>query len=440
VNLASAATTVSSVVTGKAHACALLSTGSVIGGVKCWGANGSGQLGIGPTGNKGGSASDMGDALPFVNLGTSALALTAGQEHTCALLSTGKIKCWGLNSSGQLGLGDTTLRNTPASTAIDLGTALSPVAIAAGTLHTCALFGDGTEKCWGGNTSGQLGLGDANSRGDSSNEMSNNLPRIKLGIDRPAIDVVTGGYATCAILENGPVKCWGFNDYGTLGQGDTVRRGVAPAQLGDALPAIPLGSGRSARRLALGDAFVCVLLDTGAIKCWGDNYYGQLGIGDKLDRGDGPNEMNDNLAAVPLGTGRTGVAISAGDNQACALLDNGTVKCWGANTWGALGQGDTTDAVTLPASLGMRSNRYSSVAVARRAALQRTDSRRACCWTMDQSNALAITTRVSSASAMRRTVATSRTNWVTHCRMLISGRCGTQPQWAPLVHCSTRAT
>ncbi len=107
-----------------------------------------------------------------------------------------------------------------------------------------------------------------------------------------------------------------------------------------------------APKISAGFSLSCALLDNGAVKCWGSNSSGQLGRGDKVSRGDDPGEMGDNLPAIDLGTGRTAVAIDAGTNFICALLDNGAVKCWGDNGFGELGQGDTNDRGDLPGEMG----------------------------------------------------------------------------------------
>ena len=113
--------------------------------------------------------------------------------------------------------------------------------------------------------------------------------------------------------------------------------------MGDALPAVDLGTGRTAKMISAGYAHTCAVLDDDSVKCWGRNNYGQLGFGDTSNRGDGPGEMGDNLDAVDLGTGRTAKMISAGDVHTCAVLDDDSVKCWGDNDYGQLGLGDTSN-------------------------------------------------------------------------------------------------
>jgi alpha-tubulin suppressor-like RCC1 family protein len=109
------------------------------------------------------------------------------------------------------------------------------------------------------------------------------------------------GYA-CALLDNKSVKCWGSNYNGQLGLGDTNSRGDAPGEMGDNLPAVDLGTGRTATAIFCTYSHTCALLDNKSVKCWGDNYNGRLGLGDTNHRGDEPGEMGDNLPAVDLGS------------------------------------------------------------------------------------------------------------------------------------------
>eukprot|EP00961_Rhodomonas_salina_P233191 3151278-Rhodomonas_salina.2 len=128
---------------------------------------------------------------------------------------------------------------------------------------------------------------------------------------------------SCVLLETGAVKCWGQNVWGQLGLGDTHDRGDNPGEVGDALPAVELGTGRTAVSVA-GGSVSCAILDDGSLKCWGKNEYGQLGLGDLNHRGDGAGEMGDALPAIDLGSGLTVASVSAGAYHTCALLDDGS--------------------------------------------------------------------------------------------------------------------
>ncbi len=134
--------------------------------------------------------------------------------------------------------------------------------------------------------------------------------------------IAAGGDHSCALLSTGVVKCWGADNLGQLGYGDTTARGDGAGEMGDNLPAVDLGTGRTATAISSARNHTCALLDNTTVKCWGNGNFGQLGQGDTNDRGDQPNEMGDNLPAINLGTGRTAVAISAGNVQTCALLDD----------------------------------------------------------------------------------------------------------------------
>jgi len=181
-------------------------------------------------------------------------------------------------------------------------------------------------KCWGLNDDGRLGLGDGDNRGDGASEMGVNLPSVDLGPGWTAVEVAAGGSHTCVRLQNGAeqaLKCWGRNGEGQLGLGDTTPRGKMGGQMNDSLPAVQLGTGRSAVALALGAFHSCALLDDASVKCWGWNDNGQLGLGDTQDWGAGSKEMGDSLSAVDLGPGRTVVQLAAGSRHTCVVLVDG---------------------------------------------------------------------------------------------------------------------
>ncbi len=336
--------------------CAVLDDSSV----KCWGDNGDGELGLGDTVDRGVEPDQMGDNLPVVQLGTgrTARALGCGRFWSCALLDNDSVKCWGDNEDGQLGLGDSQERGYTSGTmgdalpAVDLGAGRTAQAISTGQFSACALLDHGAVKCWGDNEDGELGLGDAVARGSRSNQMGDNLPAVDLGTGRIATAISVGGDSACALLDDGAVKCWGYNATGQLGLGDKQARGDQPGEMGDQLPTVNLGTGRSARAISTSGLTTCAVLDNGTLKCWGFNLTGAVGLGDTTNRGDQPNEMGDDLPTVDLGAGRTAQAVSVGYQATCALLDNGTVKCWGANGSGELGLGDTANRGDKPAEMG----------------------------------------------------------------------------------------
>ena len=199
--------------------------------------------------------------------------------------------------------------------------------ISAGSSHTCVLRGDGAVKCFGyggadidaggfgvvpGVGRGRLGTGDTLARGDEPNEMGDNLTAIDVGSGRTVTSISAGQEHTCVLLDDGTVKCFGGEGYGRLGTGDAFDRGDDPNEMGDNLPAIDVGSGRTVTRISAGPFHTCVLLDDGTVKCFGIGLSGRIGTGDTEDRGDDPNEMGDNLTAIDVGSGRTVVSISAG--------------------------------------------------------------------------------------------------------------------------------
>ncbi|MEZ4449791.1 MAG: hypothetical protein R3B09_09935 [Nannocystaceae bacterium] len=260
----------------------------------------AGQLGLGDEESYGNVFNQMGDNLPYVDLGKGviAVALATGDRHTCALLDDGKVKCWGYNGYGQLGLGDSKSRGKhPGEMGdslpyVDLGG--DAVAISAGLDSSCALLADNTLKCWGDNFYGQLGLGDQASRGDQPGEMGASLPGVDVG--GAVLAVSLAGSSACALLKENHVKCWGRNSTGALGLGDAANRGDQPGEMGASLPSLDLGAGVAVT--SLGSS--CAVFDDGSAKCWGRNNAGELGLGDTANRGDQPGEMGDALPRIRL--------------------------------------------------------------------------------------------------------------------------------------------
>ncbi len=343
------------VAAGGTHNCVVLKGGVV----KCWGRNQYGELGAGDTANRGANPGDMAKLVAVdLGKGRSAKSLGLGYQHSCAVLDDGSVKCWGKNEDGQLGLGDTAHRGDAAGEmgdklpAVDLGKGRTAKMVAAGYSSTCALLDNGSVKCWGKGDDGQLGIGSADHRGKSAGTMGDSLPAVDLGKGRTAVSVTVSIFNACALLDDGTVKCWGVNDEGQLGLGDKVNHGDKPGTMGDQLPATDLGKGRTARFVQAASQHACALLDTGSVKCWGKNDGGRLGLGDDKIRGDAPGQMGDNLPVSDLGKGRTVKAMSLADHHRCAILDDDTVKCWGLNNWGQLGLGDRDDRGDAPGEMG----------------------------------------------------------------------------------------
>lgn len=331
-----------------------------IGTLKCFGDNSSGQLGQGDTTDIGDNEEEMGNDLHAISLAPNRTVkdVDAGGQHVCALLDNGSLKCFGNNAFGQLGLGDTNNRGDESGEMginlpfVNLGTGRSAALLATGEDFSCARLDNASLKCWGRNDSGQLGQGSTTSIGSGGNQMGDNLMAIDLGTGHSAFQVATGAKHTCVLLENRTLKCFGNNDFGQLGQGNTNTLGDGPGEMGDNLAAINLGAGRTVLQVAAGDNHTCALLDNNTVKCFGENLSGQLGQGTQNNIGDNPFEMGDFLMPINLGTGRTAKIIAAGGKTTCVVLDNDAVKCFGENAYGQLGQGNTRDIGDEPNEMG----------------------------------------------------------------------------------------
>ena len=281
--------------------------------------------------------------------------VVVGGIGPCAIHMDGRIKCWG----GVLGYevnqfhGDSPNEMGVNLPAITLGTGRTAKDVTVGTDHVCALLDTNRIKCWGSNQYGQLGLGDMIERGRAAGSMGENLPYVDLGTGRTVKAVSAGDWVTCAILDNDRVKCWGLNGGGSLGLGDTQRRGGAPGQMGDNLPYVDLGTGRTAKKIFAGQARVCALLDNNDLKCWGNNFSGAMGQGHLTTHvGVTAGQMGDNLAPIALGTGLVAASVMHQGESICATLTTGAVKCWGRGRAGELASGDAHDRGDMPNEMG----------------------------------------------------------------------------------------
>ena len=286
------------VAAGGFHTCAVTSSG----GVKCWGGNFDGQVGDG-------SLTDRTRPVSVSELSSGVEAVAAGRVHTCALTIAGGIECWGWNEFGRLGDGTTTTRVRPVAV---LGHASGVRAVAVGWRHSCAVTDAGAAECWGWNEMGQLGDGTRTPR---------STPTPVAGLDS-GVRMITAGYRhTCALMDAGVVECWGGNDYGQLGDASTNDSWK---------PKVVQGLPRGVQSISAGSLHTCVLISGGAVECWGRNEEGELGNGTTATWA-GPTPV--------LGLHEPVRALDAGGYHTCALSMTGRVECWGWNLAGALGDG-----------------------------------------------------------------------------------------------------
>jgi alpha-tubulin suppressor-like RCC1 family protein len=311
------------VATGGGHSCAVTTTGQV----KCWGSNTFGQLGNN-------DATFTNSAVPVTVVSAAnvplsgAVSITAGLAHACALLASGSVSCWGSNSNGEVGPPTTSPYSTtpaPVSAFNNAVENFAPitdvVAIAAGEYHTCALTTLGAVECWGDDSFGQLGDGEA-----GGNTLTAYGPYFAFIIGATAI--AAGGTHSCAVTLGANTKCWGSNEFGELGNGGSG--GLVPAAVLDS-NYVPI---TGVVAVAAGQNHTCALSTSGGVRCWGDGTYGQLGTVSNGIQVTAITTVEENGA--PL-AGVTGIA--AGATHTCALTANGEVRCWGRNQLGQLGQG-----------------------------------------------------------------------------------------------------
>ncbi|MEK7748403.1 MAG: Ig-like domain-containing protein [Nitrospirota bacterium] len=292
---------------GKNHTCARMTDGEM----KCWGQNSSGQLG-----NK---TKDDATTPSSVEGKRGAVDMALGGKHTCAVFENGTISCWGDNTHGQIGDG-TNISSTVPRRVSDL---LGAQVVTAGQSHTCAILQSGVLKCWGDNQFGQLGNG-----GTSSST-------VPVATDSSVFlskEIDAGDLHTCALLSNGSVGCWGGNASGQLGDNNATTS------------ATPRITSIVATAVSAGGAHTCAIVTGGSVVCWGENGSGQLG--------DNSTTTSSAPVSVQLPVGTAAKAISAGGAHTCAVLSNDAVACWGDNRFGQLGNNSTTHSLT-PVILGI---------------------------------------------------------------------------------------
>ena len=339
------------------HTCALLDNGDL----KCWGGTLHGALG-GKNGYVGRYPGEMGDALLPVDLGSNRTAVQAsiGLHHACAVLDNGDVKCWGLADKGRLGVPDPqSIGEVPEEMGdnllpVDLGTNRTALQVSCGKEHTCAILDNHDVKCWGFGFHGALGSGDTANIGESLSQMGDNLKPVDLGKNRSAIQIECARQHTCALLDNHQMKCWGDGLGGQIGvtRPNPYRLGDEEYEMGDNLTEVNLGKDTYVLQISAASFHTCALLSNNQVKCFGSGYYGQLGKEVEESLGRGEFDMGDNLTFIDVGSNRSVVAIKAGYFRTCAILDDGSVKCWGYNLHGELGYGDRKPRGGVPNTMG----------------------------------------------------------------------------------------
>lgn len=251
------------------------------------------------------------DLLWSVGVSSSILALAAGNSHVCALTAGGGVKCWGYGYEGELGDG----LGSESAVPVDVdGLTSGVIAISGTNYHTCALTAEGGVKCWGFNAYGQLGDGTT----------TDGLTPVTVPGLTGVSAIAAGYYHTCALMTSGGVKCWGANWNGALGDDTTT----------DSLVPVDVSGLTGVTAIAAGNIHTCALLTSGGVKCWGGNSSGALGDG----------TTTRSLVPVDVsGIASGATAITTGPDHSCALMADGTVKCWGYNGDGELGDGTMDD-------------------------------------------------------------------------------------------------
>lgn len=320
------------VASGGKHTCALLDNGQVW----CWGDNSDGQLG---------NSTFAGSSSPVQTTGiTTATSLSAGANHSCAVLSGGALMCWGKNLRGQLG------NNTQADSSIPVAVSnitLSVLAVSAGEAHTCAILSDQTVMCWGSNDFEQLG---------NTSLFPGSTSRVPVAVTNVsgALSITSGTTHSCAAVNSpGPaIKCWGNNTSGQLGKEWTA---IAFPFLfertsNDALTVNNITSPQGG--VSAGAEHSCAVLSDGTIACWGENATGQLGSGTNIGFTPPGVDASPSSTVFPVQVSGLTLAtrVSSGLYHTCAIAA-GRVLCWGNNSSGQLGDGTLSNAFT-PVQVG----------------------------------------------------------------------------------------
>ncbi|MDG1540350.1 MAG: S8 family serine peptidase [Candidatus Thalassarchaeaceae archaeon] len=340
---------------------------------------------------------DEGHSVPVL------LQMSSGASHSCAILDDGSVSCWGDNTNGQLGDGSRSPSLEPEKSSMPLGR--RAVEISAGSYHTCSVFDDGSVRCWGSNEFGQLGDG-------TTIERTSPVP-VELGQGMSALGISSGESHTCVILSDHSVKCWGQNSNGQLGDGTSIdSSSPIPTEMG----------GKDALSISTGSYHTCAIMSDRTVRCWGDNWNGQIGDGTNTDRatpveisipsnssavsldagamhtclgvndgsmfcwgynaygqlGNGGNSNSNSPIAVPLSTNQLLTSVEVGLFHSCALFDSGEIACWGDNSNGQLGDGSQVGS-TVPEIVSLNEN-ATSVSVGLRHSCVILEDASLLCW------------------------------------------------------------
>jgi alpha-tubulin suppressor-like RCC1 family protein len=337
---------VTAISAGETISCAALRGG----GVSCWGFlfTFSELMEISE-----GGISNPGAAYPFGGVQGEISAFAIGDDHICSLDTSGRVYCWGDNYHGQLGNGSEADSDSPLPV---VGLDSGVEAIAAGRDHTCAIQ-VGRLLCWGYNSNGQLGNGGTEDQ-RTPVEVSNLPAQVKA--------VALSSNSSCALAEDGSVYCWGNNIFGLLGEAVTAGS-YTPVRI----QGIPAG----VISISVGDYFACVLAESGEVYCWGNNSEGQLGDGTFDFRGGVVQQVSALESNV--------IAITSGDAHTCALSNTGDVFCWGANSFGQLG--DFSQEVSpLPVRVPRLSGDINAIAAGTNHSCALTSNGDVWCWGINE--------------------------------------------------------
>jgi alpha-tubulin suppressor-like RCC1 family protein len=306
------------------HSCVVLANHQA----RCWGSNSAGQLGDG-------NADDTADHAVVVENGsgtgplTGVAQISAGSNHTCAVLTNGQVRCWGSGTFGQRGDGTDDEAHRPRRVlALSGNRPLAGVAtVSAGGANTCAVLRNHQARCWGQNTANEVGSSFRGTYALRPKRVLNGTGTAAMAVVR---SIATGGGFACATLLNGQARCWGSDDLGELGNGPGGdQRFPRPV-----LDVDGVGRLTGATRIAAGQRHACAVVAGRELRCWGDNFNGDLGNGQANTPGQLPVVVLNTLGQPRL---RTVTQVGLGDTHSCARLANGEARCWGGNGFRELG-------------------------------------------------------------------------------------------------------